>query len=130
MVAPIIPLVTDQHLEKILEGAARAGASTAGYTIVRLAYELKHLFREWLALHVPARADHVMSLIQQMRGGRDNDPNFGARMRGEGEFAELIRQRFQLACRKHGIDRGHPVRLDTAQFAVPRAPSAQGKLFS
>ncbi|MBR0344278.1 MAG: PA0069 family radical SAM protein [Rudaea sp.] len=130
MVAPIIPMVTDKYLEKILEGAAQAGAPAAGYTIVRLPYELKHLFREWLALHVPERADHVMSLIQQMRGGRDNDPNFGSRMRGEGEFADLIRQRFQLACRKYDIDRGRPVRLDTSLFRVPRAASPQGELFS
>ena len=129
MVAPIIPMVTDKYLEKILEGAAQAGATAAGYTIVRLPYELKHLFREWLALHVPERAEHVMSLIQQMRGGRDNDANFGSRMRGEGQFAELIRQRFQLACRKYGIDRGRPVRLDTTRFTVPRAPSPQRDLF-
>ena len=129
MVAPIIPMVTDKYLEKILEGAAQAGATAAGYTIVRLPYELKHLFREWLALHVPERTEHVMSLIQQMRGGRDNDANFGSRMRGEGQFAELIRQRFQLACRKYGIDRGRPVRLDTTRFTVPRAPSPQRDLF-
>jgi len=129
MVAPIIPMVTDKYLEKILEGAAQAGAPAAGYTIVRLPYELKQLFREWLALHVPERADHVMSLIQQMRGGRDNDPNFGSRMRGEGEFAELIRQRFQLACRKYGISRGRPVQLDVTHFSAPRVPSPQGELF-
>ena len=129
MVAPIIPMVTDKYLEKILEGAAQAGAPAAGYTIVRLPYELKQLFREWLALHLPERADHVMSLIQQMRGGRDNDPNFGSRMRGEGEFAELIRQRFQLACRKFGINRGRPVQLDITQFVAPRPTSPQGELF-
>ena len=129
MVAPIIPLVTDKYLEKILEGAAKAGAPAAGYTIVRLPYELKHLFREWLALHVPERAEHVMSLIQQMRGGHDNDSNFGSRMRSQGEFAELVRQPFQLACRKYGIDRGRPVRLDITQFIVPRSTSPQGELF-
>jgi DNA repair photolyase len=129
MVAPIIPMVTDKYLEKILEGAAQGGAPAAGYTIVRLPYELKHLFREWLALNVPERAEHVMSLIQQMRSGRDNDPNFGSRMRGAGEFAELIRQRFQLACRKYGINRGRPVQLDTARFTVRREASRQGELF-
>ncbi|MEP6940585.1 MAG: PA0069 family radical SAM protein, partial [Rudaea sp.] len=82
MVAPIIPMVTDCWLEQIVESAAAAGANIAGYTVVRLPYELKNLFREWLALHVPERAEHVMSLIQQMRGGRDNDPDFGSRMRG------------------------------------------------
>jgi len=129
MVAPIIPMVTDRWMERILERAAAAGATRAGYTILRLPYELKDLFREWLALHVPQRADHVMSLIQQMRGGKDNDARFGSRMRGEGPFADLIRQRFTLACRKHGIGRGRDVRLDCASFAPPRAVSPQQELF-
>ncbi len=129
MVAPIIPMVTDRYLEQIIERAAAAGAKGAGYTILRLPYELKALFREWLALNVPERAEHVMSLIRQMRGGRDNDPRFGSRMRGEGEFAELIRQRFALACRRHGIARGRDIVLDTQQFAPPRAVSPQGDLF-
>ena len=129
MVAPIIPMVTDRWLERILEGAAQAGARAAGYTIVRLPYELKDLFREWLSLHVPERAAHVMSLIQQMRGGRDNDPEFGSRMRGQGEFAELIRQRFRLAARKHGINQTRSVQLDTTRFRVPEATSPQGRLF-
>jgi DNA repair photolyase len=129
MVAPIIPMVTDRYLEHIVEAAAQAGARAAGYTVVRLPHELKDLFRQWLALHVPERAEHVMSLIQQMRGGRDNDPRFGSRMRGEGAFADLIRQRFQLACRKHGLNQTREVRLDTSLFIVPRVPSAQGNLF-
>jgi DNA repair photolyase len=129
MVAPIIPMVTDRHIEHIVERAAAAGAKGAGYTILRLPYELKDLFREWLALNVPERAEHVMSLIQQMRGGRDNDPRFGSRMRGEGEFAELIRQRFHLACRKHGIGRGRDIVLDRSKFAPPREASPQGELF-
>lgn len=129
MVAPILPMVTDRWIEQILERAAAGGATIAGYTVLRLPYELKDLFREWLELHVPQRAAHVMSLIRQMRGGKDNDPNFGSRMRGEGQFAELIRQRFQLACRKHGIGRGREVRLDTSAFRPPRAASPQGELF-
>ncbi|HEY0179373.1 MAG TPA: PA0069 family radical SAM protein [Dokdonella sp.] len=129
MVAPIIPMVTDRWLERIVEQAAAAGATHAGYTLLRLPYELKDLFREWLDLNVPERAAHVVSLLRQMRGGRDNDPRFGTRMRGEGEFAELIRQRFRVACRKHGLGRGRDVRLDTARFAPPRAPSPQGELF-
>jgi DNA repair photolyase len=129
MVAPIIPMVTDRYLEHILERAAAAGAKGAGYTVLRLPYELKDLFREWLALNVPERAEHVMSLIRQMRGGRDNDARFGSRMRGEGEFAELIRQRFRLACRRFGIASGRDIVLDTAQFTPPRATSPQGELF-
>ncbi len=129
LVAPIIPMLTDRWIEQILERAAAAGATCAGYTVLRLPHELKDLFREWLDLHAPQRADHVMSLIRQMRGGRDNDPRFGARMRGEGEFAELIRQRFRLACRKFGLDDTRDLALDATHFAPPRAASPQGELF-
>ncbi len=129
MVAPIIPMVTDRYLEKILDAAAQAGARSAGYTVVRLPHEVKDLFREWLALHVPERAAHVMSLIQQMRGGRDNDARFGSRMRGEGAFADLIRQRFRLACQRHGINAARDTTLDRSLFRVPRASSSQGSLF-
>jgi DNA repair photolyase len=129
MVAPIIPMVTDRFLEAIVERAAAGGAKSAGYTIVRLPYELKELFREWLDLNVPERAEHVMSLVRQMRGGRDNDPRFGSRMQGEGEFAVLIRQRFALACRRSGLARGRTVSLDTAAFRPPSEASPQGVLF-
>jgi DNA repair photolyase len=97
--------------------------------LLRLPHELKEIWREWLQLHYPQRAEHVMSLIQQMRGGKDNDARFGSRMRGEGPFAELIKQRFALACRKHGIGRGRDVRLDCAGFSPPRAASPQQELF-
>jgi DNA repair photolyase len=129
MAAPIIPMVTDRFLEAIVERAAAAGAKAAGYTIVRLPYELKELFREWLDLHVPERAEHVMSLVRQMRGGRDNDPRFGSRMRAEGEFALLIGQRFALACRRNGLSRGRGLSLDTAAFRRPVEATAQGELF-
>ena len=129
MVAPIIPMVTDRWIEQILERAGAAGAKIAGYTVLRLPYELKDLFRQWLDLHVPQRAEHVMSLIRQMRGGKENDARFGSRMRGEGKFAELIRQRFLLACRKHGIGRRRTLVLDTAAFRPPREASPQGELF-
>src|SRR5262249_47864134 len=84
MAAPIIPMVNDPEIERILEAATEAGAESAGFVMLRLPYEVKDLFREWLQAHYPLRAGHVMSLIQQMRGGRDNDPNFGSRMRGAG----------------------------------------------
>ena len=129
MIAPVIPMVTDRWIEAILERAAQAGAKHAGYTILRLPYELKELFKDWLALNVPERAGHVMSLIRQMRGGKDNDARFGSRMRGEGEFAELIRQRFRLACRRHGINAKRELGLDTTRVAPPRAASPQGELF-
>ncbi len=130
LVAPIIPRVTDHDLEAILEAARAAGAQTAGYTLVRLPHELKQLFREWLDLHVPDRAEHVMSLIRQMRGGRENDPRFGHRMRGTGPFAELIRRRFHLARDRLGYAPRADIRLDTTQFVAPRAPSPQGELFA
>jgi len=129
MVAPIIPMLTDKWMEEILERARAAGARAAGYTILRLPWELKDLVREWLELHFPERAEHVLSLVRQMRGGRDNDPRFGSRMRGEGEFAELIRQRFHLATRKLGFGVGRDVPLDVSKFAPPRAATPQGELF-
>jgi len=129
MVAPIIPMLTDRWMEQILEQARAAGARMAGYTILRLPWELKDLVREWLELHFPERAEHVLSLVRQMRGGRDNDPRFGSRMRGEGEFAELIRQRFMLTTKRLGFGCGRDVQLDSAKFTPPRAATPQGELF-
>jgi DNA repair photolyase len=106
MVAPVIPAITDHEMEAILEGAAEAGARWAGYVLVRLPYEIKDLFRDWLTEHFPDRAAHVMSLIQDMRGGRDNDPRFGTRMRGTGPIAELLRSRFKLACKRLNLNSG------------------------
>jgi DNA repair photolyase len=107
MAAPMIPFINDAELEAILAAVAGAGATMAGYTFVRLAYELKELFRDWLAEHEPLKAERVMAVIKDVRGGRDNDPRFGSRMRGEGNFAELLRQRFALATRKHGLNKSH-----------------------
>lgn len=129
LVAPIIPMLTDRWMEQILERARDAGAQMAGYTILRLPWELKTLVREWLELHFPERAEHVLSLVRQMRGGRDNDPRFGKRMRGEGEFAELIRQRFAIATRKFDLSRGRNLTLDCASFIAPRKATPQGELF-
>lgn len=126
LVSPVIPMVTDVDLEEILARARAAGATQAGYAIVRLPGEVAALFREWLEEHLPARAAHVMSLVQQMRGGRDNDPRFGVRMKGEGVFAELIARRFKVATRRLGFLRGeaHDLRCD-----LFRAPTPQGSLF-
>jgi DNA repair photolyase len=129
LVAPIIPALNDRDMEAVLEQAADAGATCAGYTTLRLPHELKALFREWLALHVPQRAAHVMSLVQQMHGGRDYDSDFSTRMSGHGVFADLIRRRFDIACRKHGFGRARELRLDTTKFMPPRKPSPQGQLF-
>ncbi|MGH8688520.1 MAG: PA0069 family radical SAM protein [Burkholderiales bacterium] len=132
LVAALIPALNDQTLEHVLEEASKAGAREAAYVILRLPNELKDLFREWLATHYPERAEHVMSIIRQMRGGRDNDPRFGERMRGTGNYAELIAARFRIACSRLGLN-GHgggrrPPELDCSQF-VPPSPAGQMKLF-
>ncbi|MDE2085705.1 MAG: radical SAM protein, partial [Xanthomonadaceae bacterium] len=80
-------------------------------------------------LHAPQRADHVMSLVRQINGGRDYDSDFRTRMRGQGVFAELLRKRFEVACRKHGFGRARELQLDTSRFVPPCAPSPQGQLF-
>ena len=128
MFSPVIPFVNDAELERVLEAAADAGASTASYVLLRLPYELKELFRQWLDAHLPLRAAHVMSLIQQSRGGRDNDPEFGSRMRGTGPFAALIAKRFALARKRFGLDGGDEV-FNTAAFHVPPQAGDQMGLF-
>jgi DNA repair photolyase len=119
LVAPIIPVITEHEIEAVLGASREAGASAAGYTLLRLPWEVKDLFREWLAEHFPERAEHVMSVLRAMRGGRDNDPQFGTRMHATGPVAALIRQRFRLAVRKLGFpdDRGAP--MPTHLFRSP-----------
>jgi DNA repair photolyase len=124
MVAPVIPVLTDHEIENILEAAGGAGAKMAGYVLLRLPYEIKSLFNEWLEIHAPLAARHVMSRVHDLRGGRDNDPRFGVRQRGQGVFAELLRQRFERACRKHGLNSGELPALDTSRF-VPPVPQMQ-----
>ena len=120
LVAPVIPAITDHEMEDILAAAKDAGASSAGYVLLRLPYEVKDLFREWLAEHYPDRAKHVMSLINQARGGKDYDSQFGVRMRGTGAYAELLRTRFELAKRKLGLDDAeNRHQLSTALFTPP-----------
>jgi DNA repair photolyase len=125
LVAPVIPALNDHELEAILEAAAAAGAPWAGYVLLRLPYEIKDLFREWLAEHYPQRAAHVMSVIQNLRGGRDNDPRFGTRMRGTGPFAELLRNRFRIACRRLNLNASTRKPLSTALFRAPTLPGSQ-----
>lgn len=130
MVAPVIPAITDGELEAILEAARAAGASDASYVLLRLPHELKEVWREWLAQHYPDRAAHVMSLVAQMRGGRDYDPAFGRRMRGEGPFAALLAARFARAWRRLGF--AHLPALDCSRFTPPAAApggAVQGRLF-
>ena len=125
LVSPLIPMVTDMDLEEILVQARAAGATRASYALLRLPHEVAGLFREWLELHLPDRAGHVMSLVRQMRGGRDNDGRFGARMRGEGVFAELLAHRFRSTARRLGYTLGEPLGLREDLF---RPPSPQGQL--
>jgi len=137
MVAPVIPQLNDKDLEGILEAAAAHGACSAGWIMVRLPLEVAPLFRAWLDEHVPLRAEHVMSLVQQLRGGRDYDASFGTRMRGTGAYADLVDRRFELACKRLGINRDRRATtpdlsgttLDTSRFRPPRANEAQGELF-
>lgn len=129
LAAPMIPQLNDRDLEAILEAAAAHGASTAGWIMVRLPREVSPLFRAWLHEHYPLRAAHVMSVIQQLRGGRDNDPDFGSRMRGSGNFADLMAKRFDIAARRLGLERRRDMPLDTSRFRPPRANEAQGELF-
>jgi DNA repair photolyase len=129
MFAPVIPMVNDAELEAVLEVAREAGAASAGYVLLRLPHELKELFRDWLQAHLPERAGHVLSLIRQSRGGRDYDPAFGRRMRGEGVFAELVAQRFAKALRRYGYRAGRGPALDSSLFVPPRPVSPQAELF-
>ena len=125
LVAPVIPALTDQEMESILAAAADAGAGWATYIVLRLPYEVKALFKEWLAAHYPERAEHVMSLVRQMRAGKENDPRFGSRMRGSGPFAELLRNRFHIACRRLGLETGRSGGLEVGLFRPPRAETPQ-----
>jgi DNA repair photolyase len=96
----------------------------AGYTLIRLPYEIKDLFKAWLVEHYPQRAEHVMSVIRQMRGGKEYDSTFGERMHGTGNFAELLEQRFTIACRRLKLNQDRKP-LETALF---RRPSAGGQM--
>jgi DNA repair photolyase len=126
LVAPVIPSLTDHEMEHILDAAKAAGASSAGYVLLRLPHEVKDLFREWLAEHYPDRAKHVMSLINQSRGGKDYQAEFGTRMVGTGVFAQLLRKRFDVAKRKFGLDDAeHRHELRSDLFRPPATNQAQ-----
>ncbi|HEU0134531.1 MAG TPA: PA0069 family radical SAM protein [Allosphingosinicella sp.] len=120
-IAPVIPAITDHEVEHIVEAAADAGASGAFFLPVRLPYEVAPLFRAWLDEHFPDRADKVMNIIRSMRGGKDNDPNWFTRMQGQGPWAELMRVRFEVAVRKHGLNRDRS-KLRCDLFVPPQGP--------
>ena len=120
LAAPMIPALNDKELEQILSAAADAGATAANYILLRLPLEITALFEEWLHQHYPLKAEHVMSVLRQCRGGRSNDPRFGHRMRGQGVFADMLETRFRVACRKLGLNRREQVELSNPfeQFSL------------
>ncbi len=128
LAAPMIPALNDAELEAILEAAAAAGAATAGYVLLRLPLEIKTLFEEWLEAHYPDRKARVLKLVRETRGGQLYDPAWGTRMRGRGVYADLLARRFEVACRRLGLDRT-AWHLDTSQFRRPPADTAQLSLF-
>ncbi|SDF46460.1 MULTISPECIES: PA0069 family radical SAM protein [unclassified Duganella] len=120
-IAPIIPFITEPDIERILEAVKEAGAVSVHYTVLRLPWEVAPLFKEWLQAHFPERAQRVMNRVREMRGGKDYDSNFDTRMKGEGVWAELIRQRVKIASERLGLtgqgSRFH--RMDASQFTRP-----------
>ncbi len=125
MYAPVIPAVNDHELECVVEEGARAGAGSASYILLRLPGPVRGLFYEWLDAHYPERAGKVRGRIRELRGGRDSDPRFGVRMRGEGTWAELLRRRFEAACRRHGLSGRRDEPLETGLFRPPAGASGQ-----
>jgi DNA repair photolyase len=123
LTAPIIPALNDHELESMLEAAAAHGATSAGYVLLRLPHEVEPLFVEWLRDQYPDKAEHVLSLLRQLRGGALYDSQFGSRQRGFGPFAKLLAARFANARRRLKLDRETTLRLDL--FSPPRAARPQ-----
>jgi DNA repair photolyase len=121
MTAPIIPAINDRELEAMLEAAAAVGAGRATWILLRLPHEVGDLFRDWLQIHFPDRAEHVLSLVRQTRQGRRNDPRFGTRMTGSGPWAELLRRRFEVAAGRLDL-LGPGPSLDCSRFRPPDRP--------
>jgi len=128
MVAPVIPAINDMELERLLDAAAAQGARGASMVLLRLPSEVRDVFREWLLRHFPDRMKHVLSLVRDARGGRDNDPNFHTRFKGDGAYAVLLQQRFEKARRRYGLDQPVPT-LRTDLFVAPRLEDKQMSLF-
>ena len=121
MMAPIVPALNDTEIESILERAATAGARRAAWILLRLPHELKELFRHWLCEHYPDRAEHVMSLLRQASGGRDYDNRYGRRQRGQGPYADMLKQRFETASKQLGLNR--PDARENLDVSLFRRPS-------
>lgn len=131
-IAPIIPAITDEFMEEIIDRAAELGVHSAGWIPLRLPHEVAPLFREWLSVHFPDRASKVMNIVRSIRNGRDNDPEFFSRLKPSGVWAELFRTRFRIACKRAGItstalssSMGERFSLDCTQF---RRPETGGQL--
>jgi DNA repair photolyase len=128
MAAPMIPAINDMELERILDAGAAQGARSAGMIMVRLPLEVRDIFREWLLRYFPDRVGHVMGLIRGARGGRDNDPDFHTRFRGEGAYAVLLQQRFEKARARYGLNQ-RQLSLRTDLFQPPQPEEKQLSLF-
>ncbi|CAD6552145.1 PA0069 family radical SAM protein [Paraburkholderia sabiae] len=132
-IAPVIPFVTDQDMERVLEACAEAGATSASYIVLRLPWEVAPLFKGWLDAHFPDRAERVMNRVRDMRGGKDYDSSFSTRMKGEGLWADLLKHRFANAVRRLGLNaRNHGI-LDMSHFrrveqAKPAAPASSSQM--
>ncbi len=120
LVAPVIPVLTESEMPAILEAAREAGASFAGYSIIRLPYGVKDLFRDWLNHHMPGKAAAILNRISEIRGGKLNDPDFGTRLRGQGIFADQIRQVFEICRRRFGYQQGPELSVEA--FRRPAGP--------
>ena len=125
LLAPVIPAVNDAEIEAVVAAAANAGAQQGHYIFLRLPYEVKELFVEWLQEHFPMRARHVMNLMSEARNGQANDPRFGYRMTGSGPYAQMIRRRFEKAARQYGLTTRESVALNTALFNDGHPANAQ-----
>jgi DNA repair photolyase len=131
LMAPLIPALNDHEIEAVLETGAAHGATSGGYVLLRLPLEVAPLMEEWLRHHAPGRAEHVLSLVRQARGGALYRSEFGERQTGTGPYAALLAKRFELALRRFGLDRrrGQTAKLDVTQFRVPEgAREGSGQL--
>lgn len=129
LLAPMIPALNDHEMEGLLQAASGAGARSAAFMLLRLPHELGALFEQWLREHYPQRADRVLNLLREARGGRLNDPRFGHRMRGEGPYAALLAARFKAACRRCGLGAARSPELDCSRFIGDPAAPQQAELF-
>lgn len=126
--APVIPMLNDNEIESVLTAIHDAGARSASYVMLRLPHEVKQLFQEWLQIHYPLKAERIMNIVRDMRGGREYDSRFGARQTGEGNYAELFAQRFRLKCKKLRLNKTK-VLLDASQFTGQSLRDAQLEMF-